>query len=193
MVCYLVKVGANIENTQNNFFRPLGEAIHRKHQSIVEYLLKRGANVTHVHLKQGAKQNNFDIVKCLLKGALQEKEYISALLTEVKEGNLPMVKCLVEYSNNVNAIIGANSEFLKVAISNGNLELVKYLVAHGANVKADVNQPLMLAIENTKVDIVKFLLAQGADPTAPNCTPLTYAAQKKSTRDSLNTCGFWSY
>lgn len=101
-------------------------------------------------LEKAAYQNNFEMVKLLLKyGA----EPTPGLCRAVENNNLEMVKYLVEQ--------GARPTRELVCIKECNFDMIKYLVTN----EADPSEGLSCAIQNKKIDIVKYLIDNGADAT----------------------------
>jgi len=94
--------------------------------------------------------------------------YGSWLHRACSEGQLPIVKFLVENGADVNLCGGKTSDTgpISDAIFGGNIEIVKFLLSHGAVL--DVSTPnrnaLFSAISNDRVDIVEILLHAGIDP-----------------------------
>ena len=82
-----------------------------------------------------------------------------------REGDLEMVKLLVDNGANVN-----NYKPLHLASEKGYLEIVTYLVEHGANlndpdieIRFDGLSPLHEAVRGGHFDVVEYLVEQGAD------------------------------
>jgi len=102
-----------------------------------------------------------------------------------REGNLDVIKFLVDKGADVNSKDKDGYAPLNRAALAGHLDIVKYLVNKGgADVNAkdeDGNTPLYYAAGKGHLDIVKFLVNKGADVNSQNIdeyTPLIDAARE---------------
>ena len=99
-----------------------------------------------------------------------------------KNGNLKLVKYLVEYG--CDKELRSRSTFTPLiwASRYGKLEVVKYLIFLGADIEAKTNDgrtPLISACYNGHIEVVKYLISIGADKEAKNndgYTPLIQAS-----------------
>ena len=126
----------------NTGYRPIDFAVLHGHKSVVECLLKNGAEI---------------------EGSDPWRVTHNALDVAIKSGNEEMVKFLHSY--------GAKAEHkLYLAISEGQMEIAKMLLkGYGFN-KVDIDalsdngfNALHLATKQNKIDIMKLLLTNGAD------------------------------
>lgn len=93
--------------------------------------------------------------------------YGSWLHRACNEGQLPIVKYLVENGADVNLVGGLTSAGpIADAVSGGNIEIVKFLLSHGAalDVNTTDRNALFWAISYDRVDIAELLLRAGIDP-----------------------------
>jgi len=88
------------------------------------------------------------------------------------EGDVELVKELLEQGLNVNARDMHGLTPLHVAALKGHTEVAKVLLEHGADVNAREecfeNTPLHLTLEKGHLEVVKVLLEHGADINAEN-------------------------
>jgi ankyrin repeat protein len=102
---------------------------------------------------------------------------MSALIGASGEGNLDVVRLLIQKSAKVDAKNNeAGVTALLLAAANGKDDAVKLLVQSGANINEtdnDGDTPLLQAVAKGHVQIVKFLLGNHADPNVENVKGLT--------------------
>ncbi|ARF02847.1 SWPV1-288 [Shearwaterpox virus] len=130
----------------------LNASINRQYTSVVEYLIRKGADV-----KNPIMQKMFDI------------SYPSPLVVASKIGNEEIAKILILHGAGVNKkceISGYTP--LHVAVTYGNIKVVKLLLENGANPNSFDNEqltPLHIAINKhpNMIDLIKLLLKHGAD------------------------------
>lgn len=140
----------NINQQNKDGHSALTIAIRRNKPEIVEYLLKKGANIS---VKDNKKQSLAYHLVDAFRGNINDFKKKATLLTE---------KGL-----SLNEKLKSDNTLLHNAVKNEKLELVKELI----NLKLDVNAknnenvtPLHLAsMMNKNTDIIKFLLSVGAD------------------------------
>src|SRR5690606_38176768 len=95
----------------------------------------------------------------------------TALTISVINGNLDIMKYLIEKGANINHKTHDGSTVLLNSISNlhhsiDNLSMIKYLVENGADINHKNNKGetiLNIAIKEKKIDIIKCLIENGAD------------------------------
>ncbi len=131
------------------FANSLTEAAEAGYLDIVEYLIKKGADVHAVNDR--------------------------ALRFAAREGHLAVVQYLVSQGANIHAYDDAAVNF---AATHGRLATVKYLVEQGADVHAGDDIAVRMAAEKGHLDVVKYLVSEGADIHAQNDDALRYAAYK---------------
>ncbi len=92
------------------------------------------------------------------------------ILKAVKEGNLALVKELLEQGEDVNKkTYEEELTPLHIAILNKDIPMIYYLLEQGADIEAEDiggNRPLHLAVALNLPEIVELLLKQGADVNA---------------------------
>ena len=90
----------------------------------------------------------FGIVSCSTQKSFKTTNninfhsYGTALINEVRSGNLEIVQYLVENGANINAKNDSGSTALMIASYEGKFEVVEYLIEKGANVNAKNNDGL---------------------------------------------------
>ena len=105
----------------------------------------------------------------------------SQLHVASRNGNLEMVKALIENGADVNSRDSSQNTPLHLACDNGNLEMVMVLLEKGATIDAiniDEDTPLHFACLNGHTDLAMALIKKGADIYAtdnngstPSCNP----------------------
>ena len=97
-----------------------------------------------------------------------------ALIVASKDGNLPVVKYLVE---NGADITYSENDAVIYASEKGHLPVVKYLVENGADITAQDNHALREASGSGRLPVVKYLVEHGADITDKNNEALRWASK----------------
>ncbi|GFQ65480.1 ANK_REP_REGION domain-containing protein [Trichonephila clavata] len=128
---------------------------------IVQYLVnEKGADITVINTdkktpKDLATEKNCTSVVEFLEQALQKRLFYAAV-----QGDLDMVKTLINQGVNIDVKDNDNWTSLHFATYTGHLELVKYLLEEGANVLAKNNHDtvLHLAVSSNKEEIIKLVL-----------------------------------
>lgn len=153
--------------------------------SEVKSLLKQGVNPNTVDAKGNPmlvlaiKDKSAGVAALLLSDKridvdLSNKYGETPLMIASIEGDLPMVKTLVNQKNAMVEHIGWTP--LHYACTKGNLEVAQFLVANGATVDSQSlngTTPLMMAVQSGNEQLVKFLLDKGADLKTRNNLGLT--------------------
>ncbi len=101
---------------------------------------------------------------------------VTPLMAACCVGNIELIKRLIAYGADVNAVGIKNRPPLIGAINLKNLEIIELLIQHGANVNicdADGETPLIYAINNNDSDATSTLINHGADLDAVDETGLT--------------------
>ena len=100
-------------------------------------------------------------------------------------GNLAMVKLLLESKANPNALRWDGETTLMAAVNAGNVELVMAAIDRGVNVNAAESRmgqtALMRAVADGRTEIARVLVAAGASVNATSknsFSPLLFAAQR---------------
>ncbi len=189
MVRLLVEAGADV-NAAEGFGgnTPLHEAVEKGDAEIVKILVAAGADVeaegfmSRTPLSLAAEEGATEIMQILLgpgpeagtSADGEDKEAASApsigsgaLFTAIENGNVALVRLLVEAGADVNAAegFGGNTP-LHEAVEQGDAEIVKILVAAGADVEAEGfmrRTPLSLAAEEGATEIMQILLGPGPE------------------------------
>ena len=140
----------------------------------VELLCKNGADVNFQQqgdltpLYYAVNNNHVNVVKILLKYRARQDLYyktFSSLYLASKNGNLEIVKLLVEAGTNINYKPRDNQSALNSAVVNKHLSVVEYLLDHGADIETrneDNFTPLFFACLNKHYDMVELLCQRGA-------------------------------
>ena len=113
--------------------KPIHKAVINNDIGMVEYLLKRGANV--------------NIGWCW-----------NALSCAVDNGNFEMVEYLISQGASVNKGINRISKPIYLACKKGYFNIVHYLISHGLKINGWIFQSLMIAAEKKYWKIVNFVL-----------------------------------
>ena len=123
---------------------------------------------------------------------MNQIELDNQLIEAIKDGDITIVKDLIERGANVNHASIVGDTPLIIAGNRGHLEIVKYLIEHGADVNqannkgntsltwASAQSFLSLQMNNARFEIVKYLIEQGANVNHVNrngYSPLIYASK----------------
>jgi len=165
----LYEHGANIDIKSDSYGTPFTRAVILEHFDVVEYLIKKKADINATTPDTGAtplmnavKQENFEIIKALLR----EKAEVNAQMNHglsalhLATANITIVEMLIEHGANVNMKSEFQGTPIYTAARSGHLDVVQYLIEK----KADINvttlyggTPLMVAAEQGHFEIVKEL------------------------------------
>lgn len=167
---------------------------------IVEYLIKKGANVNaratdtkETPLMNAVTREHTEVVKALLAAkadvSLRNSFDFNPFTSAVAAGNQEIAGLLLDAGAKVGD--GASSLTpLAFAVSSGNLEMIRFLVSRGADVnqgaKSGEQTALISAIYAAKIDSVKTLIELKADVNTKmkdGTTPLKLA--KKGDQDEI--------
>ncbi|KAI5924980.1 hypothetical protein F4810DRAFT_662291 [Camillea tinctor] len=156
----------------------LHKAIECQKSKVVEYLLKRGANVSAsmgeigTPLCMAADQGSLPIAELLLGHEANIDDvgvlHGTALSCAANAGNLEMVKFLLNRGAAVNITGGWLGTALATAAYRGALGIAQLLLKEGADVNAQgrtYETPLEAAVRGNRKEVVMFLIDQGADIT----------------------------
>jgi ankyrin repeat protein len=198
IVKYLISKGSEINLKTNDGTTPLHNAAFFGNFDIVKYLVDNGADINATNQKEETPLDNaFDpipipgflfkkknspirdysgIVKFLKEhGGKLSAKYL--LFEASAEGNLDIVKNLIENGISIDVKNNTEQTPLCVAVNIGNYSVVKYLIDKGANVNVVDNNnhtPLFYATllkpiasptqnKNSRKEILNFLKANGAE------------------------------
>lgn len=164
----------DVNSADNIGSTALHEAALRGYDTIVKYLLFKGANVD-----AKTVSDNHEIT-----GA-------TPLAYAVKGGYVSTAKILIEHGAEVNIIINT-SILLTVASKRDNPEMINLLLDSGANINDDRGYgdmtPLSVALGQGKYQSARFLLDKGADYKkccSNQCSPLLYAARMSESSEGV--------
>lgn len=116
--------------------------------------------------------DKYDMIFYLIERGFTNTNVSQFLLPASYDGNLEMVRYLVEHGADVDYFDNYFTS-LMLACSKGNLEMVRYLVEHGADVNIQIqsnegNTALMIASAYGHFDIVRYLIRHGANVNLRN-------------------------
>ncbi|MFU7503057.1 MAG: ankyrin repeat domain-containing protein [Candidatus Tisiphia sp.] len=189
IVKLLLNIGAdvNIAFLHNS---PLYTAISNNSTEIVELLLTRLQTVTKEELFKAVKNDNTQIVQLLLPKItnidINAINYSGRTELHIasSDGNINMVKFLLQHQANPNTKDNRQKTPLKSAIYHGHLNIVKLLFDHKAH--DDLTHLLVTAVVNDHNKIVKFLLEEknaNSRNAECNATPLLHVMITKGNID----------
>ena len=152
--------------------------------TIITILLKHDSEIVNVTDKRNntplhyaVNQNNYDIVKLLLKYNINiftiNNDGYNPFHLASSNNNNDIMKLIVDYDNNIIDIQTENGETaLHIASNNNFIGIVKYLVMNNAQINVQENDmeltPLMYSINLRYINISKFLLEHKADINMQN-------------------------
>lgn len=161
------------------YSQKLYRAVEKGDAEKVEKLIKKGEDVNEYHknglfpLWRASADGNYAICKLLiLNGAdVMQKSKVepgnpSAIVLPCQNGDLRMVKLLIENGFEIEHREYLGFTPLRIAAFNGHFDIVRYLVEQGAEIDSkadDKATPLSHAAAKGHVDIVDFLIDEGAD------------------------------
>ena len=147
----------------------LDHAVKNEDLSMVQLLVKHGAEITDYHLRDAVEKENMEILKFLLEEGEEGVGTGSPLIRACEKSSLPMMKLLVKHGANVSGeFYDENFSPLHMAVCNEKFEMVKFLLK---DCNADVNArdsrgrtPLFRACGfGLSFPIVKLLVKHGAN------------------------------
>ncbi|XP_066252742.1 ankyrin repeat domain-containing protein 17 isoform X3 [Euwallacea similis] len=186
----LIERGANIEEVNDEGYTPLMEAAREGHEEMVHLLLGQGANINaqtdetqETALTLACCGGFTEVADILLKGGADIELGASTPLMEAsQEGHLELVRFLLEYGANVNAVTQTNDTALTYACENGHTDVAELLIQYGADIEHESEggrTPLMKACRAGHLCTVRFLIDKGANvrkqTTNNDHTPLSLA------------------
>ena len=130
-------------------------------------------------LNLAVKDRSDDVINLLIANKATDVDLSSKLgetplMLAAIDGNLPVVKALVEKRNAQIDHIGWTP--LHYACAKGQLEVAKYLISKGAiidSLSVGDNTPLIMAVQSGNEELVALLLSKGADIRLKNSQGLT--------------------
>ena len=109
-------------------------------------------------------------------GQLNPNPLTDIMEQSIKEGNLDVVKLIIENGININIQNDLGESPLHLASANGKRDIVKYLVEKGANIDLQDKQgqtPVFFVVDNNEIGLLDLFLKKGADVTKKNKDGLT--------------------
>ncbi len=172
IMTYLTDTKKEVANIENSDFSPSDKIIFTLLElnmfdvklKTIKFLLENGANI------------NIDY----------KEPTMHPLYLAVKKENLPLVKLLVQYVDDVNIYKDHNKTFSLFfdALKYRNYEIIEALIKHGANINEVILYitPLFYAIYNNDMKLVQMLIENGADvnqnvKSYKTMSPLLYAVK----------------
>lgn len=151
-VKYLLDKGAKV-NGKNSEGAPLRNAVEAGNSKVVEYLIKKGANVNAVKISQDGEKAGLKLE--------------SALMIAVRRGYFDIVKLLVENGADLEQQYeSANYDTAIITASIYGRDILEYLIKKGANINYQNSKgetALMNAARKGWIDNVKVLMKYGTD------------------------------
>ena len=197
LVKLLVEKGARVDGGGDT---PLRIAVNNRNVEMVNFLLKKGADVNKAWsfgtaIETAAWNDDIEMVKLLAKSGAEvnTRSGPTPLGQAARRGNLRMARLLFDLGADAKLSFGFNGSVatpLHMAAANGQVDMVSFLIDHGADVKL-CNRPVVccepqcerspLHDAHKYPEIVRILVTKGADPNAPTkfgWTPLHDAANQ---------------
>lgn len=177
---FLVENGADVNYTNRKGESALLHAAFHRDGELARYLLARGADPT-VQAADGltalvgaVEADNEALVETLLEHDVPTETAFSLtsivprppLITAADNGNIGIVRMLLEHAANVKAVTGMGTTALSAAVHNADTAMINLLLAYGAeNDVAGFRGPVALdhAINSGQVEIARMLITNGAD------------------------------
>ncbi|XP_076823769.1 ankyrin repeat domain-containing protein 17-like isoform X2 [Clavelina lepadiformis] len=170
----LIQRGAALEEVNDEGYTPLMEAAREGHEEMVALLLAKGANV---NAKTEETQETALTLACcggflecgellVRAGADIETGCSTPLMEAAQEGQLDLVKFLIQQGANVNATTTSGDSALSYACEHGHTDVADHLLAAGADLEHETEggrTPLMKAARAGHLCTVQFLISRGAD------------------------------
>ncbi|VEN64743.1 unnamed protein product, partial [Callosobruchus maculatus] len=207
MVEYLLAtMGKQLSLDQNDIcsFSPLHTAAANGHTEMVNWLIKKGANINSVGgrhrqsaLHIAARSGHLGVMKALVDSGADinevDIEERSVLTLAVRQGNEDCVRYLLELGVRVNHEEPGNVTALRLAVFSNNIPIVRLLLSKGARI-IHSHHLLHTAVMNNCFEIVKMLVESGGLLNARDdqgYTPLMVACSRKniSLARYLLSCG----
>ncbi|KAF9889095.1 hypothetical protein FE257_008072 [Aspergillus nanangensis] len=176
MVLFLLDHGADANVQNGEYGLPLGLAASAGCESVVELLLKHGADInagtSHPALYYAAAEGHGKTVKILLartSDILGQRAYESALQVACRKGHRDVVQILLDNGADPNFQRAHSNTVLQLASRRGYTDIVRVLLAKDADVNARggfFDTALQAASVGGFREIVRLLLDKGADVNA---------------------------
>ncbi|EKV56154.1 ankyrin repeat domain-containing protein [Brachyspira hampsonii] len=167
----LIKLGANIDNTNANFKTSLHYVIENNSNKLLEsvnLLLSKNANP---NIKD--KNGNTALHLSVMNAHKSKSKYID------------VINALIKYNADINILNEQNQLALNIAVINNDTEISNILI----NAESELNNiyngyaPIHIAVKNNNISIVDNLLLNGADAEIKDSrgyTPLAIAVENNN-------------
>ncbi|PCD34539.1 hypothetical protein FGRA07_08857 [Fusarium graminearum] len=197
IVSLLIKLGADVNASNNIGWTPLHFAAETGFEDVVEILLKAGANAT-AESHDGKRprtiswENKHHPVTTILDGSvpisldaqLHSKALrLTALFYAARNGHLNKICQVLDEGFDVNSLDADGRSSLSMAAEHGWSDIVQYLTSRNADVNLKDNyggSPLWWASRYGSAMIVEHLINQGAHADSPDAdgqSPLSASSQ----------------
>ncbi|KAH9022306.1 ankyrin repeat-containing domain protein [Lactarius pseudohatsudake] len=169
---FLADAGADVNFRGNNSSTPLHSAASKSYLDIVKLLLRRSADLNirdrtsldRVLVSDSGKPGVAD-----LSGYMAGPTCQFPLYTASKNGQLDIVRSLLERGTDINERSTFRATALHAASGCGEVEVAKLLIERGADVDSQDRSgltPLITALQYGQFEVAKLLLDHGADVNA---------------------------
>ncbi len=164
----LIANGYNINKSDNNNKTPMLLALEMRNMDFLRFLLQHGANVLKEHVTFAGSFESYNYLILLLKYVTNISEIDTLLFKAALDGNLKLLKLLLENKANVNAKHKDGQTLIHISTTKGDLECLKYLIDNKAdvNVKFDGQTPLHISANRGDLECMKYLIDNKADANA---------------------------
>jgi ankyrin repeat protein len=196
----LLNKGTDINIKQNQkLYTPLIVASRDNTKDVIEYLLKRGADVTiktkggYTALMMASRSRNKDIIELLLNygsdvNTRDINDWTPLILASAYNSNPDIINLLLDRGADINARTDTGVTSLIAAVTLGFYNIVQLLIERGANVNIITNtgnNALMAELYKIQpnINIVKLLLEHGINiniKSNDGSTPLIFAIKGKN-------------
>ncbi|MGL9778991.1 MAG: ankyrin repeat domain-containing protein [Wolbachia sp.] len=176
-VKYLVRKGADVNDTNEDGWTPLHCAVSEGELEVVRFLISKGANI---HAKDNTSAGKKSIHVAAMEGCTNivelflsrgvdvddpDTEGRTSLYYAAWKGELDTVEFLVDKGANVHAKKNGGVKPIHAA-TDGHQEIIGFLLSKGASID-DTNEdgwaPLHYAANDGWLEVVEFLISKGAD------------------------------
>jgi ankyrin repeat protein len=173
LIKILIANGYDIDESDSYNKTPLLLALEVKNIDYIKLLLQHGASVQYKDLDLAASLKSFDCLKILLQASTRNTkcyEFRNTLLLKAAfEGNLQLLKLLIENNADINATDQQGKILLHQSALKGHLESCKNLIENRADVNAKDEQgqtPLHMSGWKSHFECLKYLIDNKADVNA---------------------------